>query len=338
MIKYKKCEICGFDFPYNTGKFTTHLMEDHNLLLKDYIIQYELSGLTPKCVCGYCDEDAPFFRGKFLERIGKHQKYQWLKEQYIIKNDMPKCIKCGNDVKWNRGKPNKYCSFKCLPSNWNQEKINTTVKEKYGVDNVSFLDEIKNKISNSNKYTYLINKECINIKYKKTCMNKYGVEHTRCLSDIQEKFKISCLKSIGVDHPSKTIKFRNNASLRMIKNNSEFDFTNCYKIRKYKDTNLCYQSLYEYHFLEHCEKNNILGRVKNGNVYNFLPNESSCGFRTLTDFCIDDIEIEIKSTYILEKQGGQDIIDIKRSAVERASKQYLLILDKHYEEFDKVIK
>ena len=48
----KKCEICGF-----TGKFTIHLMEEHNLLLKDYIIQYELSGITPKCQCGYCEYD-----------------------------------------------------------------------------------------------------------------------------------------------------------------------------------------------------------------------------------------------------------------------------------------
>lgn len=66
--------MCGFDFSYNTGKFTRHLMSDHNLLLKDYIILYELSGMTPKCQCGYCDEDVPFFRGKFLERIGDHKK------------------------------------------------------------------------------------------------------------------------------------------------------------------------------------------------------------------------------------------------------------------------
>jgi len=153
------------------------------------------------------------------------------------------------------------------------------------------------------------------------------------------KMKITYLKNLGVDHPSKLLINRQNSSKRMINNNSLFNFTNCYKIKKYKDTDLCYQSLYEYHFLEYCEKNNILNRVKNGNVYDFLPEDSDHGFRTITDFCIDDTEIEIKSTYILEIQGGDIVLNIKRSSVERTGKKYLLILDKKYSEFyDKIIK
>jgi len=265
----KKCEICGFYFSYNSGKFTAHLMNEHNLLLKDYLIKYELNGVTPKCKCGYCDEDAPFFRGRFLERIGKHQKYEWLKEQYINKYGVPKCKTCGNDVKWNRGIPNRYCSNKCVPGSWNQEKVKKTVKERYGVDNVSFILDVRKKLSD-------------NMKSKK------------------------------------------------------FDFKKI-NMKKYKDTNLLYQSSYEYHFLEYCEKMNIFDRVKNGNMYDFLPEESDYGFRTITDFSIDDIEIEIKSSYILKKQGGESVINIKRSAVERAGKKYLLILDKNYSEFEKTM-
>lgn len=123
----------------------------------------------------------------------------------------------------------------------------------------------------------------------------------------------------------------------MIKNNSEFDFTNCYKVKKFKDTELIYQSSYEYHFLEYCERNNIFDKVKNGNIYDFLPEESDYGFRTITDYSIGDLEIEIKSGYILEKQGGYDVIDIKKSAVERAGKKFLLILNKDYSEFEKKI-
>jgi hypothetical protein len=271
MVKYKECKICGLTFPYTTGKFTSHLMEEHNITLRDYIIKYELSGNTPKCQCGYCDEDAPFFRGKFLDRIGDHQKYEWLKEQYIKKYGKPTCKTCGEDVKWHRGIPNSYCSAKCIPNNWNQEKINKTIKEKYGVDNVSFLYDVRKKISDN------------------------------------MKSKI-------------------------------FDFKNNFKIKKYKKTKLYYQSLYEYDFLEHCEKLNILDKVENGNVYNFLLEDTNFGFRTITDFCIGDTEIEIKSTYILEKQGGQNIIEIKRRAVESDCKKYLLILDKKYSEFDKYLK
>ena len=42
MVKYKECKICGLTFPYTTGKFTIHLLEEHNISLKDYIIIYEL--------------------------------------------------------------------------------------------------------------------------------------------------------------------------------------------------------------------------------------------------------------------------------------------------------
>lgn len=266
-MEKRKCRICNFEFDYKSGKFTNHLLEKHELSLKDYIVKYELSGKTPKCQCGYCEEDSTFFRGKFLNRIGKHQKYDWLKEQYIIKNGLPKCKVCGNDVKWNRGLPNEYCSPKCFPSRWNQEKVKETVIKKYDVSNVSFLLDVRKKISNKMK--------------------------------------------VKLYNPRKY-----------------------FLIKKYKNSTLTYQSLYEYHFLEYCEKNNILDRVKNGNVYDFLPDQCDYGFRTLTDFCIDNVEIEIKSTYILEKQGGYDIINIKRNAVERAGKQYLLILDKNYKEFD----
>ena len=337
-MENKKCEICGNFFHKQSGKFTNHLIDEHNLSLRDYIIQYELSGSTPKCQCGYCDDDAPFFRGKFLERIGKHQKYEWLKEQYIKKFGIPKCISCGKDVKWNRGLPNKYCSPECFPNNWNQEKVKKTVKEKYKVDNVSFLHNIKEKISDSNKENYKNNKEQIVEKFKNTCLDRFGVDSFSKTEDYFIKSKISYLKTLGVDHPSKTLKFRNDSSLRMIKNNSEFDFTNCYKVKKYKDTKLTYQSSYEYDFLELCEKNNILDRVKNGNIYNFLTEEFDYGFRTILDYSIDDLEIEIKSSYILEKQGGYDVINIKKTAVERAGKKFLLILDKDYSEFEKIMK
>ncbi len=334
----KKCEICGFDFSYTTGKFTIHLNEEHNISLKNYIINCELSGQTPKCQCGYCDDDAPFFRGKFFDRIGKHQKYEWLKEQYIKKYGVPKCEECGSDVKWNRDMPNRFCSPKCFPNRWNQEKIDITVKERYNVNNVSFLDDVKNKISNSNKDNYKYNKKEIVEKFSTTCLERFGVDFPVKSSDVQDKMKITYLRNLGVDHPSKLLINRQNSSKRMIKNNFEFNFTNCYNIKKYKETELYYQSTYEYHFLEYCEKMNILDRVKNGNIYNFLPEESDYGFRTITDFCINNIEIEIKSTYILEKQGGDFVIDIKRKAVESAGKKYLLILDKKYSEFEKIIK
>ena len=333
MNKYKKCEICGLTFHQQSGWFTNNLLKEHNISLKDYIIKYELNGEIPKCQCGYCNEDKPFFRGKFLDKIWEHKKYTWLNKQYILKNGKPKCITCGKDVKWKRNIPNKYCSYNCHPSNWNQEKIKRTVKEKYKVDVISQLDEVKKKLSEKQKDNQLLHKCEIIEKYKNTCMKRYGVDHTTKTNLFIEKYKNSCMENLGVTHPSKLLKNRNNASLRMIENNSKFNFKDCYKVKQYKETNLCYQSSYEYHFLEFCENNNILDKVKNGNIYNFLLEECDYGFRTITDFCIDNIEIEIKSTYILKKQGGKTVIDIKRCSVERTGKSYLLILNKNYNEF-----
>ena len=51
------------------------------------------------------------------------------------------------------------------------------------------------------------------------------------------------------------------------------------------------------------------------------------------ELSIDDTEIEIKSSYILDKQGGETMLDKKRKAVQESGKNYLLILDKNYKEF-----
>lgn len=334
MDKFKKCEECGDVFSYVSGQFTTHIKKEHNFTLKDYVVKYEYSGKTPKCECGYCDEDSPFFRGEFLKRIGKHQKYKWLKEQYIKKYGKPKCVTCGDDVNWTRGEPNKYCSFKCLPNRWNQDKVMNTVEEKYGVKNVSFLDDIKEKMSKRKIDSYSKNKKEIVDKMIHTSIKKYGVENYSQTEEFSVRYKKTCLKKYGVENPFMTFENRDASSKRMIKNNSKFK--EYFKVKRYKDTELFYQSLYEYDFLEHCEKNDIIDDVENGNVYNFLVEEQDYGFRTLTDFSIDNIEIEIKSSYILEKQGGNEVLNIKQNAVEREGKKYLLILDKDYTEFDKI--
>ena len=340
MVKYKKCEICGLTFPYTTGKFTIHLMEEHNISLKDYIIKYELDGITPKCQCGYCDDDAPFYRGTFLTKSSEHKKYKSLKEGYIKKYGIPKCVNCGEDVKWHRGIPNIYCSPSCFPCQWNQDKVKQTVKERYGVDNVSFLDEVKEKISKSKNEKNENEKNEILNKIKKTCLERYGTVSFFSTKLFYDKNKTTMLERYEVDHPSKMMKNRESASKRMIENNSNFDldFRNCYNIKRYKDTDLCYQSSYEEDFLDLCDKYQILNKVENGHTYKFLEEDYSYGLRTITDFCIDDMEIEIKSSYILEKQGGEEVIDIKRKSVKRAGKYYLLILDKNYSEFNKYFK
>ena len=64
------------------------------------------------------------------------------------------------------------------------------------------------------------------------------------------------IRNYGVDHYSKTNKFRKESSTRMCLDNpySKIQFT----FNKFKSTDLSYQSSYEYEFLELCEKLNVL--------------------------------------------------------------------------------
>ena len=55
--------------------------------------------------------------------------------------------------------------------------------------------------------------------------------------------------------------------------------------------------------------------------------------KLITDFSIDNYEIEIKSSWIMKKQGGIEKVFEKKKAVEKTGKVYLFILDKDYTQF-----
>lgn len=319
----KKCEICHKEFNYTCGSFTLHLFTEHNISLKDYTIKYELKGITPKCACGYCNEEPPFIRGKFLTHIGEHKTYKWMHEHYIKEYGMPKCKTCGKEIGFARLLPQQYCSHKCQPNYWNQEQCRKTLKEHYGVDNPMYLQSSKNSISLKNKASALQSK----IKRKQTCREKYGVDSVMHLQSSVDKQKEVMLKKYGVNHISKTEKFKKDASQRAKDKNPAFNEKNI-RTHKYKNTNLTYQSSYEYNFLELCENKHILHKFDNG--HNFKYNE---GHNMRTDFSIDNYEIEIKSSWVLKRQGGLSVLFAKKEAVENTGKKYIFILDKDYSEF-----
>ena len=57
----------------------------------------------------------------------------------------------------------------------------------------------------------------------------------------------------------------------------------------------------------------------------------------MTDFSIGDYEIEIKSSYIMKKQGGVDAVFAKKKAVEFSGKKYIFLLDKNYSIFNDIL-
>lgn len=156
-----ECQICGESFTeaqYKGGVLTRHIKSEHGLTKKEYVVETEYGGTPPTCACALCDEEPHFARGSFSEYAIGHDKHEWQEKKYVEKYGQPTCEYCGGEVGFRRGEPNKYCSQKCcgkdvggFTQDETQEKIKRVCKEKYGVENPSELDEVKQKIGKQNK-------------------------------------------------------------------------------------------------------------------------------------------------------------------------------------------
>jgi len=256
MEKFKECKICKNVYNYQCGEFLEHIIQEHKLNREQYIVLIEYGNVHPKCQCGYCDDNAQFIPRKnmFHKINSEHRSFKWIENKYIEKYGEPKCKACGNKVRFHRGKPNTYCSLSCKPSSWNQEQVNKTVKERYGVKNVMDIESIKKKASKKSKYFWEKNKkECVQ-KIKKTKMDRYGDENY-CNT---EKAKKTIFEHYGVDSYFKTKKGRDMCSKTAIKTNSK----NSTIIKQFKKTEIYYQGTYEYRFLEYCENKGVLYLVQ----------------------------------------------------------------------------
>jgi len=132
-----------------------------------------------------------------------------------------KCIKC-NSVKkiryqaYNKttknGKEDYYCNSKeCI-----NEKRSKSVNEKYGVDNVFKLKEVREKIESSNLKLYGVknphqNKDIIK-KAEDTNMRLYGVKNPFSSEKIKEKIRQTNLKLYGVEYPQQSPEIRSKYS------------------------------------------------------------------------------------------------------------------------------
>lgn len=133
--------------------------------------------------------------------------------------ERPVCPKCGKPVKFGAGF-NMYCSRNCAI---NQEKIKKSIKEKYGVDNISQLDYVKqrkiettmkhygvtnpyclSKCVNKSKETRKLHKDKWINKIKKTNLEKYEVENVAQNKLIKERAKHTNLQKYGQTSWTKT--------------------------------------------------------------------------------------------------------------------------------------
>lgn len=146
---------------------------------------------------------------------------------YRIKHNLeirPVCHICGAPVKFDGNTFKKAC---CPSHRIDQSKIKKAVKEKYGVDNISQLKEVKEKVKNTiiNRYgvpnAFNIGKEK-SISYRKehkeevrnkrinTCLERYGIEHVihtesakrnAHTEEANNKRRETCIRVYGVPNP-----------------------------------------------------------------------------------------------------------------------------------------
>lgn len=125
-----------------------------------------------------------------------------------------KCDICGSEkcIKWNSYIKN-YSNGDWLCRKCKSKKNN---QEKYGVDNVFQLENIKDKIRKTNINKYGVDNpsksDIIKEKRKNTNLSKYGSEYFMGTEDFKKKSMESLIDKYGVDNISKS------KSIKLIKN------------------------------------------------------------------------------------------------------------------------
>ena len=172
----------------------------------DEIVKKEYQTYLSKIELNSVKEEWVFKNLKNLFNFLKNSEgYSFSEKIYLVENNKSFCKVCKSNVKflsYKRGYRD-YCSKSC--SNNDPDLVALKLKnykisnlEKYGVENPSMLDSIKDKTSQS-KLNLDYNE--IDIKSKKTFMNKYGVENPSMLESIKKKKKETTIKNWGVENP-----------------------------------------------------------------------------------------------------------------------------------------
>jgi len=227
--------------------------------------------------------------------------------KYLSKSNYSKikyiCDVCGKEFEisynsYNDPRRNKEKDV-CKSSCANKKRENTNI-ELYGVKNCFQNEEMKETS-------------------KETMLERYGVDHNmkteKCKSDRKETY----IKNWGFDNPTK-----NRSIFKKALNSGK-------KIKYFNNTDLYYQGTYEFDFLE--KFYNKIEIINGLSIPYMFKNKEKIYH---SDFFIPNknLIVEIKSTYWYECQ-----LDMNISKIEYTKLKYnfILILDKQYDEFLKII-
>jgi hypothetical protein len=338
------CEECQRNFKSKKG-LSKHIKCCHDSTLKTY---YD------KWIKEIGEEICPICRGE--------TKFQ----NSILYGYSKTCtsLKCSRKLTAEKANIGWIKKYGCHPKQTEEVKkrcIENNLK-KYGIPHIAQLDWVKSKMAESNlknhnginaagteetikkskktRFERYGNENYVNPeKTKETNLERYGnrnynnrkkagilnLERYGNVSPLHgkdqiEKCKKTWIEKYGVDHPMKNREFFEKA------------FKTRVQIHKYLDTNIKYQGTFELDFLKKYYdlfKENLF----NGPSIPYILNEENRMYHS--DFYISSLNlvIEIKNSY-LYKRFNEEIKE-KEKATKNLGYNYILILDKHYKEFNK---
>ena len=203
----------------------------------------------------------------------------------------------------------------------NLEKNKQTCLEKYGVEYVLQSKKVREKGKQTCRKKYNDKNYNNRKKFKKTCLNKFGVETPFKSSNIKEKSKQTCLKHFNVEYPMQNQYIHNKQQI-----------TACLA-KKYKYTEIFYRGSFEEDFLNLYYS--IFPDIQNAKSIRYLFKEKQKIYHP--DFFIPSLNliIEIKNSYLAKRDKKQ--IMAKKKATLATCFKYIMIVDKDYRKFEKLI-
>ena len=303
--------------------------------MKEFKKNQEGHFICEECRKNYVKKDGLSKHINLLHNGVKAYYDKWLKD----KNE-GKCKICNNQTEFTgiNGYKNT-CSKECGNS-YAWERTKKANFEKYGVEHQLERKEIriKSRLTMKEKYGGETSAQSKNIlsKMQNTMLNRYGVkfaaQNEKLLKQQQitkrkkyengaydkEKFIQTNLKRYGVEYPqqNKEIFSKSKQSL--------------FAKLGYKNTNLTYQGSYELDFLE---KFYDKIDIENGPSVNYIFEEANHVYHS--DFYIPskNLIVEIKNSYLAKKDKKK--IDQKEKIVKALGYEYIIIIDKKYDNFKK---
>ena len=279
-------------------------------------------------------------------------------DKWIKDDDDNKCKICGTETKFVSlisGYKRSCCRKHEMKINYGvenqyqresvKEKCKQTMLKNHGVEHALQSDKIKNNMKTNLLENYGVNHnlkiDFVIINKKQTWMENLGVDNPSKSSKIKKQKEETCFKHFGVkagfadDNKRKQTWIKNYGVEYPSQNKEVFERQqkSGFKLKQFKNTNIYYRGLYEFDFLE-----------KYFHKYADIINAPSIKYKLqrkekvyFPDFYIPSLNliIEIKNSYLAEKD--KERIKAKKQGTIIKGYKYIMIINKNYNKFDKLI-